>query len=139
MKKCNKCGKELSNESNFCDACGSTEFTNIESITNNNQRTCPKCGGTNISYQRETVGNIGGSFHSFSHNKKHGCLYFLIIGWWIWIFKFIFGILKIIMTGGLSLLFRKNKNKTTGKTISASKSINRTVAICQNCGNTWKI
>lgn len=99
------------------------------------RRTCPNCGSDNITYQRETVGNIGGASHSIS--KGHGCMYTLLIGWWIWMFKFLWGVIKACCTGGLSLFFKKKK--ASAKTISVSKSINRTVAVCQNCGNTWKI
>lgn len=102
---------------------------------NNQKRKCPKCGSDNISYQRETTGTIGGSRHTIS--SGHGCLYMALIGWWIWIFKLMWEMIKFGCTCGLSLFFRKKK--ATGRTISLSKNINRTVAVCQNCGNTWKL
>lgn len=104
---------------------------------------CPKCGSNNITFQREQTASIGGSLHSFGGGKTgHGIFYWLFIGWWFWIFKFIMWMFKVMLaicTLGLSTLFtRKKKGKIGGKTITASKSINRTVAVCQNCGHTWK-
>lgn len=101
---------------------------------------CPKCGSTNVNFQREQTASVGGSLHSFGGGKKgHGIIYWIFIGcWWVpikWMCKWIMA----ISTLGISLLFtRKKKDKISGKTVTASKSINRTMAVCQNCGNSWK-
>lgn len=104
-------------------------------------RLCPHCGSQNISYQREQTANIGGSLHSFGGGKTgHSIFYWICIGWW-WIpFKCMMKYILAISTMGLSLIFtRKKKDKIAGKTITANKTINHTVAVCQNCGYTWKI
>lgn len=132
--KCNECGKEISDQATTCPHCGNP----VSQTTNtSNQPKCPKCGSSNIVYQREQSASIGGSVHSFSAGKSKGCLYWLLFGWWVWIFKFTWEIFKFCCTCGLSLFFRKKK--AHGSTISASKSINKTVAVCQQCGNTWKV
>lgn len=138
-KFCHSCGKGIGINTTFCPHCGSNQSnmqSNNQAInTNISGRHCPKCGSNNISFQRETMGTFGGAYTSIS--KGHGCLYWMFVGWWFWIFKFMWELLKFCCTGGLSLLFKKKK--AGAKTISASKNINRTVAVCQNCGHSWKI
>ena len=48
------------------------------------QTSCPKCGSTNIVFQREQTGNIGAGTNRvvIENGKGHGCLYWVIIGWW---------------------------------------------------------
>lgn len=76
---------------------------------------CPKCGSDNVSIQ--AVANV--------HTKNKGCLYWGLIGWWlepiIWIFAFI------------PMLFVKLFGKSKVKTTVQSH------AVCQNCGNRWKV
>ena len=96
---------------------------------------CPKCSSSNITFQREQSGNVGGSLSSFKfRDNRKGCIYWIFIGWWFWIFKLLFH----VATLGVFLLFRRNR-KVTGKTVSGTKNINYTIAICQNCGNSWKV
>lgn len=47
------------------------------------QTTCPRCGGTNITFQREQTGNIGAGTNkvTIQTEKGHSCLYWVIIGW----------------------------------------------------------
>lgn len=92
---------------------------------------CPKCNSQNVFIQREQSFSVGGSRTTYSHG--HGPLYWLLIGWWIWIFK----MMLAICTLGLSLLFRKKKG--TANTVSTNKVFNKTVAVCQNCGFHWKV
>lgn len=97
---------------------------------------CSRCGGSNISFQREETASIGGSMHSLNDKKGHGLFYWIFIGWWLWIFKW----MMALCTLGISLLFtRKKKDGIKGKTLTANKTFNRTMAICQDCGNTWKV
>ena len=102
---------------------------------------CPKCGSENVSFQREQTASFGGSLHSFKNsNKGHGCLWWICIGSWWWVVKFMWEMMKICCTCGLSLFFRgKKTNATKGKTVTATKTINRTVAVCQECGHSWKV
>lgn len=76
---------------------------------------CSKCGSENVSVQAVTM----------VKNKKHGCLYWLLIGWWLEIFMWLFLTLPWIIIK----IFKPNK--VTSKMHSQ--------AVCQNCGNTWKI
>lgn len=69
---------------------------------------CKKCGSTNITMQNETT----------VKTKRRGCL-----GWFFWI-------ILVLCTFGLLIIIPLITNSKT-------KSKNRTVAICQNCGNRW--
>lgn len=88
--------------------------------------TCKKCGSSNVTFQRETTATVGGAKHTIK--KGHGIIYWVCIGWW-------WKPLIIISTCGLSLLHKKKAKATT---VSASKNINRTMAVCQDCGYSWK-
>lgn len=95
-------------------------------------KNCPKCGSDNISYQREQTANIGANTNKVviqKPHKKRGCLYWLLFGWY-------FELIYWIMIGWWKNLFFGSKK--SGLNFHANKSINRTVAICQNCGHTWK-
>ena len=76
---------------------------------------CSKCGSNNVNVQAVTM----------VKNKKHGCLYWLLIGWWLEIFMWLFLTLQWIIIK----IFKTNK---------VTSKIQRQ-AVCQNCGNTWKI
>lgn len=97
------------------------------------QATCPKCGSNNITFQREQTGNIGASTNkvTIQTEKGHSCLYWVIIGWW-------WKPLYFILIGWWWNLFFK-RHSLGGINVHADKTINHTVAICQNCGNTWKV
>jgi len=153
MINCPECGKEVSDKAPVCINCGIPIALNIpqeqppQPYQNNpiivqvaqptsSVMQCPKCYSSNITFQREQTGNVGGSLSSyrFRDNRK-GCLYWIFIGWWFWVFKLIFH----VATLGIFLLFRRRRGKVTGKTVSGTKNINQTMAICQNCGNSWKV
>lgn len=75
---------------------------------------CPKCGSNNVNVTSEQT-------NAKTNKQGNGCLW--SIGRW----------LLIICTCGLWLLVGKH----TGK--SKTKFKNVTVAICQDCGNKWKV
>lgn len=79
---------------------------------------CPKCGSENVSVQLVTETQL---------KKKHGCLYWVTIGWWwepiMWFFMF--GPMLFYK------LFRPRKYKTMSK--------HRKKAICQDCGKSWSV
>lgn len=93
--------------------------------------TCPKCKSNSISYQREQAGTMGTSTNTvvIQKVKSHSCLWWLMIGWW---WKLIYW---ICIGWWWKPLFGKKKS---GLNIHANKSINRTMAVCQNCGHSWK-
>ena len=97
-------------------------------------KNCPKCGSDNISYQREQTATIGASTNKVviqKAPKKRGCLYWLLCGWFFELcYWMIFGFWKNLFFG---------KRKKSGLNFHANKSINHTVAICQNCGHSWKV
>lgn len=80
---------------------------------------CPKCGSENVNVQIVT--------ETILKDKHHGCLWWLLIGWWLeaclWFFLTIPRLL-------IALFMPKDKkiiNKQSG------------VAVCQNCGKRWKV
>ena len=87
---------------------------------------CPKCNSENVNIQREQTGSIGGAR---TYGKKHhGLLYLLVIGWWIWIFK--------LFLLPFTIWFGKRDKLNT---VTAQKTFNKTVAVCQNCGHHWSV
>jgi hypothetical protein len=100
------------------------------------EKICPKCGSSNINFQIEQTASIGGSIHRIGGEKHHGVLYWACIGWWwkplAWFFRW------LLRIGTLGIMGRKRDKGIGGKTITASKNINKTMAVCQNCGHTWK-
>lgn len=75
---------------------------------------CPNCGSENVQVQVVSEGME-------TRNRKRGCLWTL--GRWT----------LIICTAGLWLLVGKSKGK------SKTSVKNETYAVCQNCGNRWKV
>lgn len=90
---------------------------------------CPKCQSENVIVQQVQTGSIGTT--SYHGNKKHSLMWWCFIGWWYKMFHF-------ICIGWWSWIFFRKKDKL-GSSISASKTFNKTMATCQNCGNSWKI
>jgi len=79
---------------------------------------CPKCNSNEVQTQvvSETISK-----------KNHSPLYWIFVGWWweplMWIF------LTIPML--IYKLFRPKKYKI--------KTVHKTMAICQECGHSWKV
>ena len=99
---------------------------------------CQKCGSDNISFQVVENASIGMNKTTY-YKKRKSILYMLLISWWIWIFRWLWGLIKACLTGGLSLFFKKKKKTGYSKTVNANKVINKTVAVCQSCGHTWNV
>lgn len=96
--------------------------------------TCPKCGSENVLVTREQGGSVGGAIHTVS--TGHGCMWWLTIGWWKWIFDLILWPFKALFNLFTLGLFRRKKGHAY--TVNANKTVNHTVAVCQNCGHTWR-
>lgn len=141
--KCPECGRDISDKSYSCIHCGLPLRSNVTSSSqqsyqqyqqpqqNRNVLHCPYCGSHYITYQREQSGKIGAATNKVvvqAPKKSKGCFYWLLIGWWLEPIMF-------ICFGWIGLLF--GGKKKSGINISASKIINRTVAICQSCGHNW--
>lgn len=106
----------------------------VENTQNTYTRICPRCGCNNITFQREQTASFGAGTNKVviqKEKKSKGCLWWMCIGWW-WI-----PIYWILIGWWWKLLFG-GRNKG-GLNFNANKSINRTMAICQNCGHSWKI
>ena len=77
---------------------------------------CPKCKSNNVTTQIVSETQT---------KKKRSPLYWLLVGWWwepmMWIF------LTIPML--IYKIFRPRKYKT--------KTIHKTMAVCQGCGHSW--
>lgn len=105
---------------------------------------CPKCGSSNTSVQIVTTGSVGAShtvIKGADGKRGHGCLYWITIGWIIGIFKLLFKIIMIpvmLITWPIRKLFGRKGRVGTANTISASKTINKTMCVCQDCGYSWK-
>lgn len=143
--KCTRCGKQINNVTGGiikCPYCqnmmkiSEPKAEQQEDKKNDNEtaRRCPKCGGINLAYQREQIGGIGASTNKVvvqKPKKSKGCLYWLTIGFWLepmyWIF---IGWWWRLLFGGAN---------RSGLNFNANKTMNQTIAICQNCGHTWKI
>lgn len=94
---------------------------------------CPKCGSENVIIQREQTASVGASTNKVvieAPKKSKGCVYWILIGWWWKPFKFIFFDWIKLLIGG---------KKHGGLNFNANKTINSTVAVCQDCGHNWKI
>ena len=110
-------------------------------LNNNAQIVCPYCGGNNVNVQvfQENAGSTTISKTKSKYKeKRHGILWWLLIGswWWmvdimLWIFLFP---VKLIRS-----LTRKRKYKGKSKTVAQSVNhINyKTVYLCNTCGRTW--
>ncbi len=72
--------------------------------------TCRKCGSNNVNVQAVTT----------VKTKRRGCL-----GWFFWI-------IIILLTFGLVIIIPLLTNSKT-------KSKTHSEAVCQNCGNRWKV
>lgn len=70
---CNKCGKEISDDSAFCQFCGNS-FSSNKVPTNITGIYCPKCGSKNL---ESTVEN---DVHGGGYNFLSGCLFGWLFG-----------------------------------------------------------
>ncbi len=80
---------------------------------------CSKCGSNNVNIQIVNEQRLV--------TKHHGVLWWLLVGWW-WIFiKWLF----LTIPALIFAIFVGKRKKI--------KNIQKKVAICQNCGNTWEV
>ena len=80
---------------------------------------CIKCGSNNVNIQVVNESKLV--------TKHHGLIWWICIGWWWIFFKWIF-----LTIPALIIAIFVGKRKTI-------KNIQRKVAVCQECGNTWDI
>lgn len=91
---------------------------------------CPKCGSNNVIVQREQTATIGAGTNKVvveDPKKSKGCLWWITIGWW---WRLICFCCKPFFLG---------RKKKSGLNIHANKTFSKTVAVCQDCGHSWKV
>ena len=156
MSFCSHCGNQLSPDATFCDKCGAAVGSDKQAETmtavnpaqtnqtpmQNNQGgiRCPSCGSTNVDIQtfQEQKGTASiAHTHGSVGKGKHGCLWWILIGWWWEILSCVYLFpIKLIAT-----LKRKRREKSLDAT-TAGYAHNiiayKTVCTCKNCGHHWK-
>lgn len=135
---CSECGKVNSLEKLYCEECGHRLVDYSYSSMERKKIVCPYCSSDKILIQQVTQG-AESKTKTKVYETHHGCLYWVFVGWWIWMFKALWDLFLIGCTGGLSIFFKKKKQvgKEVGNT--TTKNINTTVATCQNCGKTFNV
>lgn len=131
-KYCQHCGSMIGEDFVVCPRCGKQVATNPTVTYSGIQ--CPKCGSFNVSVQREQTGNISAFQNQStvtSGKRSKGCLYWVLIVWWVKPMKL------LLFDWWFYLLFGRKRHG--GINFAVSKAINHTIAVCQNCGNTWQI
>lgn len=104
---------------------------------------CEKCGSENVESQlfQEDLGTSTISkTKSKTKQQGHGVLYWILLGWWIWLPKLILWIVAFIPMAILKAL-RKKKSKTSSTTVESTvRNLQyKTVYTCKNCGNVWSV
>ena len=80
---------------------------------------CEKCQSEKVNVQVVSESQL--------KTKHHGILYWLLIGWWLEMFLWLFLTLPRLIFA----LFGHKKQKIVTK--------HKNMAVCQECGHTWKI
>lgn len=111
----------------YCDNCRLKWDIDIAPPQNNMGMRCPCCGGNNINISIETIGE---NRRGKSETRKKSVV--TRAG------NSMGRAGMIAMTGGLwALTPKKSKYKTVGK--GQTDYIQRKIAVCQQCGNSWQV
>ena len=134
---CKHCGKEIADDAKFCPGCG--KQTENQPPQQGKTKNCPKCGhvvsiyaqecincGTNLQRTAPSFGtrncpkcksnNI--TYQTVTESRKAGCFTILF---YVLLALTVFGLFIVI-----PLMLRK-------------KTVTATYAVCQDCGNRWRI
>lgn len=88
-------------------------------VVEKNKLICSKCGSSNVTVQILNEQKLV--------TKHHGIMWWLLIGWW-WIpIKWLF----LTVPALIFLIFGGRRKKI--------ENIQKKVAVCQSCGQTWNI
>lgn len=91
--------------------------------------TCPKCKSENVTVQSVQTGTVGKD--TYNAPKKKSCISWILGGWIIDLLFWIFiGWWKNLLFG---------KRRKIGTKTGWRKARYKTMAICQNCGHSWKV
>ena len=80
---------------------------------------CPRCHGTNVNIQ--AINNV------HLENKRHGCAWWIFVGWWWVPIKWLFFTLPALIIK----IFKPKKQEIVNTVHS--------VAVCQSCGYQWRV
>jgi Zn finger protein HypA/HybF involved in hydrogenase expression len=83
-----------------------------------NAMVCPRCQSANVNVQIATSTRL--------KNRGRGCVWWLLIGWWLEAFLWIFLTLPRLLIA----LFAPKRQKVVQKHVS--------MCVCQNCGYNWR-
>lgn len=104
---------------------------------------CPRCGSENVDVQvfQENTGSLTTARTKSKYKEKgHGCLWWIFIGSWWWIFDLCLWIFAFVPRL-LIQIFKKKKYK--GSSTTVEKTTNnityRRVCVCKNCGHNWSL
>lgn len=78
---------------------------------------CPKCGSDNVVVQMVSESKL--------KSKHHSILYWILIGWWLEMFLWLF----LIIPRVFGVMFGHKKQKIVTK--------HKSMAVCQSCGYNW--
>ena len=150
MPYCTKCGAKVNEDDRYCTQCGaltlsvSPQIRNVETVDydTTNRVFCPKCHSANVSvqtFQEQRQSVTTGVSTTNIVEKKHGCAWWLFVGWWWSIIKGIFWIVAFIP---MAIIRAGRRRKYTGTTKTINTTINnidyKVIYTCHNCGNIWK-
>lgn len=104
---------------------------------------CPNCGSQNVDVQtfQENQGSV--TKRKFKIKETgHGCLWWLIIGWWWLPIKIMLWVLYFPAMLILSLIKRilsKKKYKGTSDEVTVNRIAYTTICVCKDCGHRWEV
>ena len=91
----------------------------IPIVQNQPRIVCPRCHGTNVNIQ--AINNIQ------LEDKRHGCAWWIFVGWWWVPIKWLFFTLPALIIK----IFKPKKQKVVNTVHS--------FAVCQSCGYQWRV
>ena len=112
MKKCNACGTQVEEQSNFCPYCGSSELIELETTSGLQNEQIPTREPQTESITDNGNGNIvAGIVGAFLFSILGGIIYFII--YQIGVIAGITGLITFVLANFGYGLFAKTKNKTS--------------------------
>ena len=101
---------------------------------------CPQCGSEHVEsqlFQEDLGSSTVSKTKSSSKQGGHGVLYWIFLGWWIWLPKLLLWIVAFIP---MAILKALRKKKTKGKSTTTETTVRnlqyKTVYTCKDCGHT---
>lgn len=107
---------------------------------------CPNCGSENVqaqTFQEQKASTTVTKYRFKATEKKHGCLWWMFIGWWwiivdlsLWILFFVPRLILRLFAAP----FKRKKYVGSGSSVSTTRNkiSYTTVCVCQDCGKRWE-